>query len=113
VNIGLVDRNRSGSGVGLTISKALIDAHGGAISASSGGPMKVTNSSSTFRGCRPVMSDDPNLSFVHLVRASSTGIGLRLLGAEVVPAHGLIASSRSALPDCRRVVVVARPCADE
>lgn len=31
------DRNRSGSGIGLTISKAIVDAHGGAIAAYSAG----------------------------------------------------------------------------
>ena len=32
------NRNHSGSGIGLTISKALVDAHGGAITAASAGP---------------------------------------------------------------------------
>ncbi len=32
------NRGRSGSGIGLTISKAIIDAHGGTITAHSGGP---------------------------------------------------------------------------
>ena len=32
------DRDRSGSGIGLTISKAIIDAHGGTITAQSDGP---------------------------------------------------------------------------
>ncbi|WP_068397224.1 sensor histidine kinase [Kribbia dieselivorans] len=32
------DRDRSGSGIGLTISRAIVDAHGGALSAHSDGP---------------------------------------------------------------------------
>jgi signal transduction histidine kinase len=52
------DRDRGGSGIGLTISRAIVDAHGGGLTASSDGP----GSGATFTIALPVTPTRPLVS---------------------------------------------------